>query len=150
MLYGQVVVEDNVGYVRGCAVRGDGHDGNRDFDVVRGGVEQEKTVHGAFDEEARVLIDELLLPVVTGSEVEVVGVGQFLDYAAHNAGKVAFAQVRGQYADAHGTALPQRTGEVVGPVIELASGIHDPCAGFDGNGFCRRRVVEDQRNGGLR
>ena len=38
--------------------------------------------------------------------------------AAHDAGEVAFAQVGREHADAHGAALAQRAGKVIGPVVE--------------------------------
>ena len=146
----EMMIEDDVGYVFSRAVGGDGDDRNRDLDVVGGGVQQQKAIDGALDQHARILLNELALPVVAGGEVEVVGAGQLLDDAAHHAGKVALAQVGRQHAHAHGAALAQGAGEVVGPVVEPLGCFGDPVAGFLGDGLGGGRVIEDQGDRGLR
>jgi hypothetical protein len=67
-----VVVEDNVGHVLNRAVSEMATTGTG-TDVVCRGVQQQKTVHGALHQHARVLLDQLALPVVAGGEVEVMG-----------------------------------------------------------------------------
>ncbi len=101
------MIEDDIGYVFGRAVGRDGHHGHRDGDVIRGSVQQQKSVYGALHQHARILLDQLLFPVVAGGEVEVVSAGQLLNYAAHHPGEIALAQVGRQHAYAHGAALPR-------------------------------------------
>ena len=150
LFHRQVMVENDVGDVFGRAVSGDGDHRHRHLNLVGGRVEQQKAIHGALHQHARVLFNQFALPVVAGGEVEVVRCGQLLHHAAHDAGKVALAQVGRQHAYAHGLALPQRAGKVVGPVVEALGGLDDPVAGLLGNGLGGRGVVQDQRNGGLR
>ena len=83
-----------------------------------GRIEQQKSVHGALHQHARILLDQLLFPVVAGGEVEIVGRSELLDDAAHDAGEVALAEVGSEHADAHGLALAQGAGEVIGAVVE--------------------------------
>ena len=149
LLDGEVMVEDDVGYVFDHAVGRDGDDGNGDCNVVGRGVEEQKAIDGALDQHARVFFDEVALPVVAGGEVEVMGGGELLDDAAHDAGKVTFAEVGGEDADAHGAALAQGTGEVVGAVIEPGGCFNDPIAGLLGDGLGGRGVIQDQGDRGL-
>ncbi len=101
-----VMVENDVGNVVDLAVGGDGDGWNGQRELIGGRVEEEEAVDGSLDEHAGIFLDELAFPVVTGSEVEVVGRGQLLDHAAHDAGEVALAQIGREHADAHGAALP--------------------------------------------
>ena len=140
----EMMIEDDVGDVFNGAVSGDGDHGNWDVDVIRGGVENQKAIDGAFHQHARVLLDELALPVMAGGEVEVVGRREFLNYATHHAREVAFAQIGGEDADAHGAALTQRAGKVVGAVVEALGGFDDALAGFFGDGLGRGRTVENE------
>jgi len=53
----------------------DGDHGHRNIDIVCGRVEEEKAVDRALDQHARILLDELMLPIVAGGEIEVVRAG---------------------------------------------------------------------------
>ena len=85
----KMVIEHDVGDVFDGAVGGDGHHWQWNVKVVRRGIEQQKAVNGALDEHAWILLEELVVPVVAGGEVEVVGCGQLLHNATHHAGEVA-------------------------------------------------------------
>ena len=82
-------------------VRRDGDHRHRHREFVCRRIQQQESVHRALHQHARILLDQLFLPVVTGGEVEVMRRGQLFYHAAHHAGKVAFAQVRSQHAHAH-------------------------------------------------
>ena len=139
------MVEDDVGDAGLCAVSGDRDYRDWDFDLC-GRVEQEKAIDGAFDEHAGVLFQQVRTPVVAGGEVEVAGAGQFFDDAAHDPGKVAFAEIWSENAHAHTAALAQRAGEVVRAVVQLLCSVEDALAGLLGDGFCRGRIVQNQRD----
>ena len=149
LLHCHMVIEDNVGYVFSFAVGRDCHHRNRDFDVARRGVEQQKAIHGPFDKHARILLDQFAFPVVAGGEVKIVRAGQLLDDAIHDTRKVALAQVGRQNAHAHRPALAKGTGEVVGAIVEPLGRFGDPVAGLLGDGLGGWRVIQDERDGGL-
>ena len=62
-----------------CAVRRDGNHRDGNLDLVGRRVQEQETVDGALHQHARILLDEFPFPVVAGGEVEVVGLGEFLE-----------------------------------------------------------------------
>jgi hypothetical protein len=62
-------------------------------------VQQQKPIHGPFRQHPRVLLHQFGLPVVAGGKVKVVRAQQIFLDALHHQRKVAFAQIRSDYAD---------------------------------------------------
>ena len=115
-----------------------------------GSVQEQKPVYRALDQHARVLFQQIGAPVVAGGEIEVLGKRQLFDHTAHDAGKVAFAEIGSQHANAEAAALAQRTRKVVRAVIEFYGGVQHALARFLRNRFGGRRIIQNQRDRRLR
>ena len=102
-----VVIENDVGYVLTGLCAEIATTGTGTAYLVGGRIEQQEAVNSALDEHARILLDQIRVPVMASGEVKVMGACQLLHDAAHYASEVAFAQVGREDADGHGTALPK-------------------------------------------
>ena len=102
--------------------------GTGTVELFHGSIQQQETVDRPLHQHPRILLNQFRFPIVTGCEVEVMGRGQFLNDSTHHPSKVALAQVGRQHANAHGAALPQRPGKIIGPVIQPLRRLNDAVA----------------------
>jgi hypothetical protein len=125
---GAVVVKDNVGDAGELDVGGDADGRKWDF-FAEVGVDEEKAVDGAVDEELGILLNEIGAAEVTDGEVEVAGLEEELLDAEHEAGKVAFAKFGHDDANGVGEAGAEHPGVDVGAVLEFFGSVDDALAG---------------------
>jgi len=141
------MIEEDVGDAGNLDVGRDSDGGDGDL-LAKVGVDEEEAVDGAIEEELRVLLDEIGAAEVADGEVEVAGLEEVLLDAEHEAGKVAFAELRNY--DSYGVGEPgaEHARVDVGAVLKLLGGVDDALTGFGRDGLGDRRVVEDDGDGG--
>jgi len=106
MRRGAVVVQHNIGVALHLLVPGDG-DNRHAHLLIQRGVHQQKAVHGALGEQARVFVNQVLLALVADHKVQVAGLQQKLLNAVHQHGEVALTELRHDDADRKGLARAQ-------------------------------------------
>jgi len=142
-----LLVDDHAG---DAGVRGGIRDGDsrkaRRLDYT--GAEKDEAVNGALPQQQRVFADQVFAQKMTDGEVEITAFEQRFFDAAHHAGVVTIAGVRGN--DADGSALPraERAGDEVRAVVEFLGGCKDAGASFGSEGVGQRNVVEHHRDRG--
>jgi hypothetical protein len=146
---GFVVVESDIGVGGAFAIGRYGDDGSGAFDDG-GSVKKEEAIDGALLEHDGVALNEVVVPMVTGGEVEVVSLEELLFNAGHDLGEVAFTEVGRDDADGHAAAGAQGAGEEVGSVTEAVGGFADAIAGALRNGAASGRIIENKGDGGGR
>ena len=128
------MVEDDVGDAGSLDVRGDSDGGDRDA-FAQLGVDEQETVDGAVHEEVGVLVDEVGAAEVADGEVEVAGLEEILLDTEHEAGEVAFAELRDDDPDGVGEPGAEHAGVQVGAVLKFFGGGEDTLACLRRDGF---------------
>jgi len=92
------VVEHNVGHAFHVVVPGHGDDGHGKVQVP-GGIHGDEAVHRAFEEHARVFVDQIGAVAVAGDKVEVPLLEEIIFDAAHDGRGIAVAHFGDDDAD---------------------------------------------------
>lgn len=140
------MVEHDVGDAGDFYVRGDADSGKGDsFGEFR--IDEEEAIDCTTDEEVRILLEEVGAAEMADGEVEISSLEEVLLDAKHEAGEVAFAEFRNDYAYSVGKASSKHACVNVGTVIEFLCGVEDALPGLGRDGFGDRRIVEHDGDG---
>jgi hypothetical protein len=131
---GAIMIEHDIGDTGSFDVRGDADRGKRDS-LWKFCVDEEKAVDGAANEEVGIFLEEVGTAEMTDSEIKISSLKEVLLDAEHEAGEVAFAEFRDDYADGVGESGAEHAGMKVGAVIELLRGIEDALLSLGRDGF---------------
>lgn len=143
------MVENDVGNALDFVVAGDGDHRHREVEVP-GSVNGDESVHGAFEEHARIFIDEIGTVAMTGDEVEIALLQEVVLDSAHDRGGVPVADFGDDDPNGEAALRAQGAGEEIGAVFEFAGSREDAVLGFLRNRVGDAGAVDDERDGGGR
>ena len=143
------MVEDDVGYALDFVVAGDGDHGHGEVEVP-GSVDGDEAVDGAFQEHARIFVDEIGAVAMAGDEVEIALLQEVIFDSAHDRSGIAVADFGDDDADGKAALGAQGAGKEIGAIFEFAGGGEDAVLGFLRNGVGDAGAVDDERDGGGR
>ena len=105
----------------------------------------DEALDAAGHQHLRIGLQKLRVVSVNHGQKEEVVFSQIFFDAANDQGSVRVADLFSDHADGVGALKAQRTGEIVGSIIEVFGGLKDAFFSALGNGACSRRSCSAQQ-----
>jgi hypothetical protein len=143
------MVEDDVRHAGHFAVARNSH--ARDINAVRKNrVHGDQSFYRALLQKKRIFGYELIPVVVADHKIKIALLQKMILNPGHDQGSVSLADFGNHNTNRETALLPERPGEMIGPVIQFARGGTNQFLGALRNRFCSRRPVDHEGNSGLR